>query len=344
MTGAVRPTLAEVAVRAGVSLKTASRALNHEYGVADATARRVLAAADELGYRRNLLAGALASRQTSATVALVVPTVSDPFFAAVAAEIESSFAARHFGLISVSHGDEMPRQRRLIKALVERRVDAIVVVSAPGDSSFLQLDIDRGLVVVALDRPLEGVDVDTVVLDNRGAAQAVVAELIRAGHVRIALVGFNRQLWTASERQVGYEAAHAEAGIPLDATLVAPDCGDAHRAQQQVTAMLRAAEPPTAVLALHNRAGRAAVRAILATGADVELTVFDDVTDPDLLTVAPSIVIMSDPGRLGATAAALTQERLDDPRAQPRSIVLPPLFIRSRMAAVRDTRALEAAP
>jgi LacI family transcriptional regulator len=343
MTAAIRPTLAEVASRAGVSLKTASRALNNEYGVANDTARRVFAAADELGYRRNQLAGALASRQTSATVALVVPTVSDPFFAAVAAEVESSFGARNFGLISVSHGDDMPRQRRQIKAMVERRVDAIVVVSAPGDSSYLQLDIDRGLVVVALDRPLDGVEVDTVVLDNRAAGHDVVTELIAAGHDRIALVGFDGALWTASERQRGYESAHLEAGIPLDATLVAPYCTDARQAQQQVTAMLRTTKPPTAVLALHNRAGRAAVRAILGTRANVELAVFDDVTDPDLLQVPPSIVVASDPGRMGVTAAALTLERLDAPHARPRNVVLAPLFLRDAVAAARRTRTLEAA-
>ena len=57
----------------------------------------------------------------------------------------------------------------LTHALVERRVDALIIVSAPGDSSYLQADIDHRLVVVAVDRPLSGVDVDTLTIDNRGA-------------------------------------------------------------------------------------------------------------------------------------------------------------------------------
>jgi hypothetical protein len=121
-----------------VSLKTASRALNGEYGVAEATAERVHEAAGQLGFRLNYLARALATRQTSATVGLVIPTVSDPFFAAVAAEVEATLAPRKLGLISASHGDDMVRQRMLTRALVERRVAALVVVSAPGDSSYLQ--------------------------------------------------------------------------------------------------------------------------------------------------------------------------------------------------------------
>src|SRR5262249_12114661 len=166
MSGPARPTLTDVAARAGVSLKTASRALNGEYGVASSTAERVHEAARDLGFRLNRLARALASQQTSATVGLVIPTVSDPFFAAVAAEVEATLAPRKLGLISASHGDDMARQRTHTRALVERRVDALIVVSAPGDSSYLQLDIDHGLAVGAVDRPLEGVDVDTVTIDN----------------------------------------------------------------------------------------------------------------------------------------------------------------------------------
>ena len=242
MTRPPRPTLADVAARAGVSLKTASRALNGEYGVAEATAQRVHEAAGDLGFRLNYLARALATRQTSATVGLVIPTVSDPFFAALAAEVEATLAPRKLGLISASHGDDMTRQRMLTRVLVERRVAALVVVSAPGDSSYLQLDIDHGLAVGAVDRPLVGVSVDTVTIDNRTAARVAVTELVTAGHRRIAVIGFDARLWTMSERYDGYRDALTDAGISLDADLVALSCGDAVQAEMTVTAMLQAAE------------------------------------------------------------------------------------------------------
>jgi len=333
MTRRTRPTLADVAARAGVSLKTASRALNDEYGVADTTAERVRQAARQLGFRRNQLARALATRQTSATVGLVIPTVSDPFFAALAAAVEATLAPRELGLISASHSDDVTRQRMLTRALVERRVDALVVVSAPGDSSYLQLDIDHGLAVGAVDRPLEGVSVDSVVIDNRGAARVAVAELVAAGHRRIAVIGFDARLWTMGERYDGYLDALAQAGISLDTSLVALSCGDAAQAEATVTAMLRAPEPPTAVFALHNRSGRAAIRAMLAVGAVVDLTVFDEVADPDLLVIPPLTVVASDPRRLGAAAAAMTLERLDGLQGPARSVVLPPLFQHPRAAA-----------
>jgi LacI family transcriptional regulator len=335
MTRPARPTLADVATRAGVSLKTASRALNGEYGVAEATAERVHEAAGELGYRLNYLARALATRQTSATVGLIIPTVSDPFFAAVAAEVEAALAPRKLGLISASHGDDMARQRMHTHVLVEQRVAALVVVSAPGDSSYLQLDIDHGLAVGAVDRPLEGVTVDTVTIDNRDGARVAVTELVAAGHRRIAIIGFDGRLWTMGERYDGYRDALEDAGISFDADLVALSCGDAEQAEMLVTAMLQAAHPPTAVFALHNRSGRAAIRAMLATGAEVDLTVFDEVADPDLLVIPPLTVVASEPRRLGAAAAAMTLERLDGLAGPARDLVLPPLFQHPRAAAVK---------
>jgi LacI family transcriptional regulator len=335
MSRPARPTLADVAARAGVSLKTASRALNGEYGVAERTAERVHEAAAELGFRLNHLARALATRQTSATVGLVIPTVSDPFFAALAAEVESTLAPRELGLISASHGDDMARQRMLIRTLVGRRVDALVVVSAPGDSSYLQFDIDHGLVIGAVDRPLEGVAVDTVTIDNRGAAREAVTELIALGHRRIAVIGFDARLWTMSERYDGYRDALAAAGIGVDVELVALSCGDAVQAEVTVTAMLNVSRAPTAVFALHNRSGRAAIRSMLATGAVIDITVFDEVADPDLLVIPPLTVVASEPRRLGAAVAAMVLERLDGQTGPARDVVLPGLFQRPRAAAVR---------
>ena len=321
-----RPKLADVAAQAGVSLKTASRALNAEYGVAEATAERVHDAARQLGFRPNHFARALASRRTDAAVGLVIPSLSDPFMAAVAGAVEASLAPRDLQLISASHSDNAPRQRRLTRALVERRVDALVIVSAPGDSSYLQPEIDHGLVVVAVDRPLEGVSVDTVTIDNQAAARLAVEGLIAVGHRRIAVVGFDARLWTMSERYEGYRSALHAAGIPADSDLVGTDCKDAAEAQAAVAVMLQGPEPPTAVFAIQHRAGRAAIRAMLDAGVVLDLSVFDEVADPDLLVIPPLMVVESDPQRLGTAAVAMTLERLDGLPGPARSLVTPPLF------------------
>ena len=109
-----RPTLADVAALAGVSLKTASRALNEEYGVAPATAERVLAAAREIGFRPNRLAQSLAGGGPSAAVGLLIPEVSDPWVAAVVGAVETVLVARDLQLITASHGNDPRRQRAAV--------------------------------------------------------------------------------------------------------------------------------------------------------------------------------------------------------------------------------------
>lgn len=321
-----RPTLADVAAQAGVSLKTASRAVNGEYGVAATTAERVQRAARDLSFRPNHLARSLASRQTSAAVGLVISSVSDPFIAAVAGAVEEGLAPRGLQLISASHGDDTDRQHSLVRALVERRVDALVVISAPGDVSYLQREIDHGLVVVALDRPLDGVSVDTITVDNQAGAMLAVGGLISAGHRRIAAVGIDGRLWTMTQRYRGYARALEAASIPIDTDLVAMDCRDGAAAQVAINGMLALPEPPTALFAGQHQAGRAGIRAMLASGRVLELTVFDEVADPDLLVIPPRVVIESDPARLGAAAATMTLERLDGLKGAARSVVLPPTF------------------
>lgn len=332
-----RPTLADVAALAGVSLKTASRAMNGEYGVAEATADRVREAARTLGFRLNHLARALASRQTSAAVGLIVPGVSDPFMAALVAEVEAVLAPRELQLVSASHGDDAGRQRMIIRTLVERRVDALIVVSSPGDASYLQPDLDHGLVVVAIDRPLTGISVDTVTVDNRAASRITMSELLAAGHRRVALLGFDPRVWTESERYQGYCEALQSAGLPLKNELVALSATDSAEVQVSVTRMLERPDPPTAVVAIQHRAGRAAIRAMLDTGARLDLTVFDDVADPDLLVIPPLTVVASNPVRLGAAAAVMTLERLDGLDGPARSTVLPAHFEHPRNAATPPT-------
>jgi LacI family transcriptional regulator len=322
-----RPTLADVANRAGVSLKTASRAVNGEYGVSQATATRVLEAARELGFRPNQLARSLAAGGPSAAVGLVISSVSDPFIAAVAGAVETVLAPRELQLLSASHGDDAERQRRIVRTFVERRLDALIIIPAPGDARYLQAEIDHGLVVVAIDRPLDGVDVDTAVVDNQIGAAEAVARLTARGHRRIAALGTDGRLWTLQQRLAGYRTGLETAGLPYDPSIVELSSGDAAGAEHTLHRMLALPDPPTAVFAAQHMAGRGTVRAMNRVGVDLDLAVFDELVDTDLLITPPVVVVASGPDRLGHLAATMVMERLDGLEVPPRSVTLPPLFL-----------------
>lgn len=330
-----RPRLADVAARAGVSLKTASRALNQEYGVAPDTSVRVLAAARELGFRPNRLARSLAGGGPSAAVGLLIPDVADPFVAGVAAAAERVLAARDLQLITASHGDDAHRQHQLASALVERRVDALLVMSAPGSVAYLEPDLAHGLVVVALDRPLEGLDVDTVTVDNDAGAREGVQRLVEAGHRRIAALALDIRIWTVARRIAAYREAITAAGIIVDESLIStnPDPDEARAALRR---MLAGDDPPTAVLATNHMAGRAAMRAMREAGITLDLAVFDSMDDNDLLATPPLVVVASGPGRIGRFAAELAVERLAGLEAPPRHAILPALILGRGERSVPD--------
>jgi LacI family transcriptional regulator len=322
-----RPTLADVATRAGVSLKTASRALNGEYGVAEATAGRVLTAARELGFRPNQMARSLAAGGPSAAVGLVLPAVSDPFIAALSGAVEELLWPRQLQLLLASHGDDAERQRLIVRTFVERRVDGLIIVPAPGDAGYLRSEIEHGLAVVAVDRPLHGVQVDTAVVDNRAGAAEAVARLAGLGHRRIAALGNDSRLWTLQERYAGYCTGLAAAGLPLDPAVVDLDCRTADAAEAALRRMLGLTDPPSAVFAAQHMAGRGAVRVVHRTGVPLIAAVFDELIDTDLLVNPPVVVVASGPDRLGHLAARMLTERLDGLAGPARTVVLTPQFL-----------------
>src|SRR3954447_22930281 len=125
MRTASRPTMRDVAERAGVSLKTVSRVINAESGVAAATATRVTEAIDELGFQRNDLARSLRRGGTSATLGLVIEDVANPFYAAIAQAVVAAARARGYMVITGSCEEDPGRERDLVLALLRRRVDAL---------------------------------------------------------------------------------------------------------------------------------------------------------------------------------------------------------------------------
>ena len=339
MTRPQRPTLRQVAEIAEVGVKTASRALNGEPGVAPETLARVRAAASSLGFRPNALARELRSQRRSTTVGLVIGDLANPFYSLIAAGVERTLTPLGLQLITASHEESPDRERRIVRALVERRVEALLLVPAGGDSTYLAAELELGLQVVALDRPLLGVDVDTVLLDNRGGTAEAVHELIDQGHRRIGFVGDDEHVWTIRERLAGFTAALLEHRVQLDPDLVRTGAHQAAVAEAHAAALLDLAEPPTAIFASNNIALLGCLRAVRRTGARVDLVGFDRFELADLVSPTVSIV-ENDPSGMGRIAAEFVVERRADRHADghavPRTVVLPTRLVHpGRAAAVR---------
>ncbi len=205
-------------------------------------------------------------------------------------------------------------------------MDGLIIMSAPGPIDYLKPDLAHGLVVVALDRPLERLDVDTVTVDNEAGARGAVERLLAAGHRRIAALALDIRIWTVACRIAAYRSTLIDAGLTVDEALISSvmDINDARSAMRR---MLAIDDPPTAVLATNHMAGRAAMRAMRDVGTTLDLAVFDSMDDNDLLATPPLVVVASGPDRIGKLAAELMVERLAGLQAPPRHAILTPLVL-----------------
>jgi LacI family transcriptional regulator len=307
----------DVASAAGVALKTVSRVVNDEPGVHPATAERVRAAIDRLGYSRNESARGL-RRGRTATIGLVIEDVADPFYSGLSRAVEDVVIEHGCLLLSGSSGEEPARERELVETFCARRVDGLIVVPAGDDHTYLRAEVEAGTPVVFTDRPPgPGIDVDTVLADNAGGARRATRHLLEHGHRRIAFLGDEPAIYTAAERLNGYRS---ELGGLFDPRLVTMRAPTLEGVRADLAAMLALDDPPTALFTGNGRLTVTVLRAL--AGRRLALVGFDDFELADLLDPGVTVVAQ-DPAWMGRVAAELLFRRLLDLGGPPEHLQLP---------------------
>jgi LacI family transcriptional regulator len=318
-----------VAALAGVSVKTASRAVNGEGGVSAALVEKVEEAARRLGYRPDHGARSLrrADRRT-ATIGLLLEDVENPYSAALHRAVEDVARARGVAVLAASVDETPEREQELVTAFSSRRVDGLIIMPVAPDQAHLDAERRAGVPVVFVDRSPPGLDCDRVISDNAGGAQLAARHLLAAGHRRIAFLGDRPVITTTQERCTGYLAALDDAGIEVPARHVVTDLRTIDAAEAAAVTLLEAPEPPTALFTAQNLVTIGAIRALrrLDRHRDVAVVGFDDFVLADLLDPAVTVVAQ-DPRGIGRLAAELLFRRVDGDGGAPVCEVLPTRLI-----------------
>jgi LacI family transcriptional regulator len=319
----MRPTMRDVARRAGVSLKTVSRVVNGEDGVRPDTTEKVNAAISALGFRRNDIARALRGGKRTRSLGLVIKDVANPFYSQIARGVEEVARTNDLLVISGCSDEDPARERHLIRSLCERRVDGLLVVPSGNDHRYLIPEINMGTPAVFIDRPPEdALQADVVLIDNAGGARAAVTHLVEHGHRRIACLVDLPGIFTARERRRGYDEALREHDVPVDESLIRVGQHDVAGAESAMAELLALGDPPTAVFTGNNRLTVGALRAIQAAGAGTALVGFDDLELADMLAT-PVTVVAHYPAEMGRRAAGLLCRRMAGEELPPQRVVLP---------------------
>jgi DNA-binding LacI/PurR family transcriptional regulator len=335
VTGGRRPTIRDVAERAGVSKSLVSLVIRGEPMVREAKRRRVLQAAEELGYRTNSAARSL-SAVRSKTVGVLIADLRNPLLVDVVERAEQ--VLEDAGLSTLMTAAVLPSRtapgRRIdaqaIGALHDLRVEAMLVVGSVPDRAALAEIVGDVPVVVAAAHA-EGLRADVVRNNDHLGMRLIVDYLVARGHRFIAHLG-GLGGGVAADRAAGYRAAMHHHGLDENSFIAEADFTEdaGYRGAAQ---LLRQDRPVTAIAALNDLAAvgvlSAAVDAGIKVPDDLAVTGYDDTFLAAIRPVSLTSVNPDSAG-IGALAARCVLERIGDPSRDPEEHLLPPrLVIRS---------------
>ncbi len=251
-----------MARRAGVAVGTVSHYLNESARVAEGTARRVQAAIDDLDYRIDLSARSLRSRRTQ-SVGLVLPNISNPFYAEVARSIEHALWEKGFQTLLCDSSQDPERERMHLEALESRRVDGILMIRTAG-WRLPRARLERPRVpIVFIDRGVKGMH--SVTTDNRLGGELAARHLAEMGHRSIFILAGENAVGNVRERLAGFKAEMARHGVTLRArdVVTGPQAIELGREVSQAVARR---PRPTAVFATNDIVAIGAWRQLLGMG------------------------------------------------------------------------------
>lgn len=308
-----RPSVRDVAERAGVSIGTVSHVLNHPERVAQPTRDRVHAAIDELGFVRSEAARRL-RHGGSSLVGVLVHDISNPFFTEAARGIEDRL--REDGRIPMlgSTDSDPERERELMTLLAGMDVHGVIVTPSASTLDNLAVLAGRGIHVVLMDHPPISAELSTVSGDDVAGARAAIAHLIELGHRRIGFVNGPLTVRQSVDRRDGVIAALDAAGLDPAQVLVeieAVSGGQGYTADAGAVgaaALLGNDSPPTALFCANDQLAIGAMREVRRRGLsipdDVAIVGYDDVSVASEL-ITPLTSVRQPMREMGAAAADL---------------------------------------
>lgn len=302
-----RPTLRDVADRAGVGIATASRALNGG-STSEALRQRVTGAAEDLGYHPHRLALGLRTGATK-SVGFVVSDIANPVLGRTAQGAVSYLDAAGYTMMLAVSDAHVERERSLIRMMYERRVDGLILSCSdetdPRLSAIVsQLDIP----VVLLDRELPVPRIHRLLVNHRQGLREAVEHLVKLGHRRVAYIGGPPVVRPSRERYEAYRAAATARGV-WDERLVALGPLTTEAGREAAIDLMTGSPAPTALIVADNRRAIGTLRAIHDRGLDIprDLSLVALSGDVDALALHnPPITIVDRPlEEMGMEAAKL---------------------------------------
>lgn len=326
--------LQDIAVKAGVSVNTVSRALRDKSDVGENTRKTIIKLARELGYaipeqvpapNRNLLIGVL------------IQDILNPFYANIVQGIESVLWQKRANFLFQCSYRQESKEQDILAFFSQQPVDGLLITSVVNPEQVIAHLKHSRLPTIFLSQHFEQYAVDYVINDNYEGALLAVEHLINLGHTQIAyLAGLESQ--SNAERFRGYQRALATAGIPVNPWLIRASDSTIESGYYVMKSLLQSDVKLTAVFAYNDLIALGAIRAIkeanLRIPADLSVVGYDDIVFAEFSEI-PLTTVHQPTMEIGRKAAELLFEKIAaGPGPQPVQIVLKPYL------AIRGTTSI----
>jgi DNA-binding LacI/PurR family transcriptional regulator len=324
----------ELAKLAGVSAGTVSNVISGTKRVSDATRQKVLEAIRTLDYSPNLIARSLRTNRTN-TLGIVIPEITVPFFPKLIRGAESAARDHGYFLIVADSNADMALEFELISLLRSQRVDGILLATSAsnwGQDERLTA-FNSPPPIVCVDRLVDGLDIDSVSVDNRAAAEMGVAHLLSMGHKEIAIITGPQNLKNEQERLSGYHHALQASGISARDSLLLASSFDRNEIERAcLEGVVRSERRPSALFTTNAVVALEALRSIYAAGLripdDIAFATFDEIASADFFQ--PAITTIVQPiFEMGCRAVEVLLDRIAQGGAlePPKRIYLPSTLV-----------------
>jgi len=286
-------TLLELAKAAGVSVSTVSRALtNSAHPVNDETRQRILALAEELGYRPNMVARSLRTDRTC-TVGIIVDNIISPFSPTIIRGIQDYLHEYHYFSVIINADWDPAAETKAIHDLISRSIDGIIFVESWLREASPALDL-ANKPYVFVHRVFSGGARNSVLVDDRYGARLAIDHLADLGHRRIAFIKGPEGWDATTNRFIGYQETLARRGLRYEPALVQEGDWELPGGFAAAQTLLALPERPTAIFAANDFMALGAIYAIQEAGLrvpnDIAIVGYDDreiarLSRPTLTTV-----------------------------------------------------------
>jgi LacI family transcriptional regulator len=322
-----KPSLKDIAQETQLSITTVSRVINgkaKQYRIGKKSQKLVLDAAKKLNYNANYAAANLRSGKSS-TIALLVPSLSNPFFASMASEINQDLHEEGFITILSESSENLDIEKDLLNNLLKRNIEGLIIVPCGDQYEHILKLKKQGLPIVCIDRYFEDLDLPYVSTDNYDGAYKATKYLIDNGHSRIFAIQGISQSVPNQQRAKGFKDAMRDTGIKN--INISGNDFSVQNGYLETKLILQSKERPTAIFTFSNTIAMGCLKALreeeLNIPEDISLITFDDHPYLDYLATPLSCVVQPE-SDIAKLATRFLFSMLNNNGIEPQQVLLKP--------------------